>query len=139
MKKNQNRFQYEFEQEMLKYVNDLKKSLREKGWWERDNTEVSQTSFLRSENSDTELGFKFEWGWYNLIHSFVHNLSQFGGSITHIRWSRKKLNLFDLFSKLVFVFSWWFDSLHPDQYLTTTLLKMLKLIFILIQHALIKI
>ena len=53
-------FQYEFEQEMLKHVHDLKKDLREKGWWERETPEVSQTSFLRSENSDAELGFKFE-------------------------------------------------------------------------------
>ena len=35
---------------MLKHVHDLKKDLREKGWWERDSPEVSQTSFLRSEN-----------------------------------------------------------------------------------------
>ena len=53
-------YQYEFEQEMLKHVHDLKKDLREKGWWERDSPEVSQTSFLMSENSDGELGFKFE-------------------------------------------------------------------------------
>ena len=53
-------FQYEFEQEMLKHVHDLKKDLREKGGWERETPEVSQTSFLSSENSDAELGFKFE-------------------------------------------------------------------------------
>ena len=53
-------YQYEFEQEMLKHVHDLKKDLREKGWWERETPEFSQTSFLRSENSDAELGFKFE-------------------------------------------------------------------------------
>ena len=53
-------FQYEFQQEMLKHVHDLRKDLREKGWWERETPEVSQTSFLRSENSDAELGFKFE-------------------------------------------------------------------------------
>ena len=53
-------FQYEFEQEMLKNVHVLKKELREKGWRERETPEVSQTSFLRSENSDAELGFKFE-------------------------------------------------------------------------------
>ena len=53
-------YQYEFEQEMLKHVHDLKKDLREKGWREGESPEVSQTSFLRSENSDTELGFKFE-------------------------------------------------------------------------------
>ena len=29
-------YQYEFEQEMLKQVHDLKKNLREKGWWEKD-------------------------------------------------------------------------------------------------------
>ena len=45
---------------MFKHVHDLKKDLREKGWWERETPEVSQTSFLRSENSDAELGFKFE-------------------------------------------------------------------------------
>ena len=49
-----------FEQEMLKHVHDLKKDLREKGWWERESQEVSKTSFLRSENSDAELGFKFD-------------------------------------------------------------------------------
>ena len=53
-------YQYEFEQEMLKHVHDLKNDLREKGWWERESPEVSQTSFLRSENSDAELGFKFD-------------------------------------------------------------------------------
>ena len=45
---------------MLKHVNDLKKDLKEKGWIEEDSPEVSQTSFLRSEESDAELGFKFE-------------------------------------------------------------------------------
>ena len=45
---------------MLKHVHDLKKDLREKGWWERETQEVSKTSFLRSENSDGELGFKFQ-------------------------------------------------------------------------------
>ena len=53
-------YQYEFEKEMLEHVHDLKKDQREKGWWERESPEVSQTSFLRSENSDAELGFKFE-------------------------------------------------------------------------------
>ena len=45
---------------MLKHVHDFKNDLREKGWWERETPEVSQTSFLRRENSDAELGFKFE-------------------------------------------------------------------------------
>ena len=57
-------FQYEFEQEMLKHVHDLKNDLREKGWWERDTPEVSQTSFLRSENSDAEFGFNFDKSFY---------------------------------------------------------------------------
>ena len=53
-------FQYEFEQEMLNHVHDLKNDLREKGWWERETPEVSQTSFLRSEDLDAELRFKFD-------------------------------------------------------------------------------
>ena len=53
-------FQYEFEQQMFKQVHDLKKDLREKGWWERDSPEVSQTSFLRGKNSDGQLVFDYE-------------------------------------------------------------------------------
>ena len=53
-------YQYEFEQEMLKHVHDLKKDLREKGCWERESLEVSHISFLRIEDSDAQLGFKFE-------------------------------------------------------------------------------
>ena len=45
---------------MLKHVNNLKDEMRENGWWEGESPEVSQTSFLRSEVSDEELGFKFE-------------------------------------------------------------------------------
>ena len=52
-------YQYEFEQEMLKHIHDLKKDLREKGWREGESPEVSQTSFLRGEESDAQLGFKF--------------------------------------------------------------------------------
>ena len=44
-------YQYEFEQEMLKHVHDLKNEIRENGWFQRDTPEVSQTSFLRSEDS----------------------------------------------------------------------------------------
>ena len=54
------KYQYEFEQEMLKHFHDLKNEIREKGWFQRDSPEVFQTSFLRGENSDAELGFKFE-------------------------------------------------------------------------------
>ena len=54
-------FQYEFEQEMLKHIHDLKNELREKGWTHRDlPPEVHQTSFLRGDESDAQLGFKFE-------------------------------------------------------------------------------
>ena len=53
-------YQYEFEQDMLKHVHDLKNEIREKGWFQRDTPEVSQTSFLRSDESDGQLGFKFE-------------------------------------------------------------------------------
>ena len=42
-------YQYEFEQEMLKHFKDLKKDLREKGWWEKETPEVSQISVLRNE------------------------------------------------------------------------------------------
>ena len=55
-------FQYEFEQEMLKHIHDLKKELREKGWTQRDlPPEVHQPSFLRGDESDAQLGFTFEW------------------------------------------------------------------------------
>ena len=54
-------YQYEFEQEMLKHIHDLKKELREKGWTQRDlPPEVHQPSFLRGDESDAQLGFKFE-------------------------------------------------------------------------------
>ena len=51
-------YQYEFEQEMLKHVHDLKNEIREKGWREGESPEVSQTSFLRNDESDAQLGFK---------------------------------------------------------------------------------
>ena len=53
-------YQYEFEQEMLKHVHDLKNQLRESGFTLRESPKVSQTSFLRSEDIDGEIGFKFE-------------------------------------------------------------------------------
>ena len=53
-------YKYEFEQEMLKHVHVPKNDLREKEWWEKESPEIPQTSFLRGENSDPELGFKFE-------------------------------------------------------------------------------
>ena len=56
----QTEYQYEFEQQMLQHVDDLKNKIRENEWFQRDTLEVSQTSFMRSEDSDAELGFKFE-------------------------------------------------------------------------------
>ena len=53
-------YQYEFEQEMLKHVHDLRNELRENGWTQRESPEIHQTSFLRSDESDGQLGFKFE-------------------------------------------------------------------------------
>ena len=38
-------YQYEFEQEMLKHVHDLKNEIREKGWWERDSRDFSDFFF----------------------------------------------------------------------------------------------
>ena len=52
--------QYEFEQEMLKHIQKLKQELSEKGWSQKESPEVFQTSFLRSEESDAQLGFQFE-------------------------------------------------------------------------------
>ena len=53
-------YQYEFEQEMLKHIHKLKQELSEKGWSQKESPEVFQTSFLRSEESDAQLGFQFE-------------------------------------------------------------------------------
>ena len=54
-------FQYGFEQEMLKHIHDLKNELWEKGWTQRDlPPEVQQPSFLRGNESDAKLSFKFE-------------------------------------------------------------------------------
>ena len=53
-------FQYEFEQEMLKHVHNLRNELRENGWIQRELPEVHQSSFILSDESDGQLGFKFE-------------------------------------------------------------------------------
>ena len=54
-------YQYEFEQEMLKQVHELRNELREKGWTQRDlPPEVHQPSFLRGKNSDGQLVFDYE-------------------------------------------------------------------------------
>ena len=53
-------YQYEFEQEMLKHIHELRNELRENGWVQRESPEIHQQSFLRSEESDGKIGFKFE-------------------------------------------------------------------------------
>ena len=53
-------YQYEFEQEMLKHVHELRNELRSNGWSQRESAQVQQISFLRSDESDGQLGFKFE-------------------------------------------------------------------------------
>ena len=54
-------FQYDFEQEMMENAHYLYKELRELRWFQRDlPPEVHQTSFLRGDESDAQLGFKFE-------------------------------------------------------------------------------
>ena len=66
-------FQYEFEQEMLKHIHELKNELREKGWTQRDaSPEVHQPWFLRCDESDAQLGFKFEWTYHaDIDHLFL--------------------------------------------------------------------
>ena len=41
------KFWYKFDQELLKFVHDLKNKIRENGWFQQDLPEVSQNSFLR--------------------------------------------------------------------------------------------
>ena len=53
-------YQYVFEQELLKHIHNLQQELSEKGWSQKESPEVFQTSFLRSEESDAQLGFQFE-------------------------------------------------------------------------------
>jgi hypothetical protein len=53
-------YRCEVEQEMLKHVHEHMNKIRGNGWFQRESPEVSQTSFLRIEESDAQLGFKFE-------------------------------------------------------------------------------
>ena len=53
-------YQYEFEQEMLKHIHDLRNELRENGWVQRESPKVYQTSFIRSDEFDGQLVFEFE-------------------------------------------------------------------------------
>jgi len=51
-------YQYEFEQEMLKHIHEMRKELREKGWMQRDSSpEVSQygSIVLRKKSSSNQL------------------------------------------------------------------------------------
>ena len=59
---------------MLKHVHDLKNEMREKGWREGESPEVSQTSFLRSENSDAELGLSLSDESLESCHQNVDTL-----------------------------------------------------------------
>ena len=60
----ENRYQYEMV---------LKNELREKGWTQRDlPPEDHQPSFLRGDESDAQLGFKFEWTYLaDIKHLFL--------------------------------------------------------------------
>jgi len=62
-------YQYEFEQEMLKQVHDLKNEIRENGWIEGESPEVSQTSLFRKDFREDEISFRFE------SHDFLTRLS----------------------------------------------------------------
>jgi len=62
-------YQYEFEQEMLKHIHYLKNEIREKGWWEREIPDVSQTSLFRKDFREDEISFRFE------SHDFLTRLS----------------------------------------------------------------
>ena len=73
---------------MLKHDLDLKNDLREKGWYERDKTEVYWTSFLRSENSGAEFGFKFECIWIKLVLS--------SHVISHDYWFKSETRIFTI-------------------------------------------
>ena len=53
-------FQYEFEQEMLKHIHELRNELREKGWIQRENPEIHQTSFLRTDLEEDEHSHRFD-------------------------------------------------------------------------------
>ena len=47
---------------MLKHIHKLENEISEKGWTQRDlPPEVHQPSFLGGDESDAQLGFKFEW------------------------------------------------------------------------------
>ena len=86
-------YQYEFEREMLKHIHELKNELREKGWTQRDlPPEVHQPSFLRGDESNAQLGFKFEWNLFIFTYTFTSTLHNLG-----VRWLAsddlvKKLN-----------------------------------------------
>ena len=50
-----------FKKSELKTISDeLRNELRSNGWSQRESPQVQQTSFLRSDESDGQLGFKFE-------------------------------------------------------------------------------
>ena len=50
---------FEFEQEMLRRVHDIKKGLMESRWVIQDKETISQPSFLKTEIIDGEISFEF--------------------------------------------------------------------------------
>ena len=97
---------YEFEQEMLNHVHNLKNEIRENGWIQRETPEVSHTSFLRSEESDAELGFKFEWERYTKFSDCPIQSSSNISSNT-MRFPSPKSVLFMQFSKSHRIVLYW--------------------------------
>ena len=51
-------YQCELEQEMLKHVHDLKKELREKGWWKEINQRFLRPHFLEVKTQMQN------WDWF---------------------------------------------------------------------------
>ena len=62
---------------MLKHVHDLKKDLRKKGWTQRGSPEVSQISFLRSDQMqywDLSLSDESLESCHHIVVTFVPEL-----------------------------------------------------------------
>ena len=69
---------------MMEHSHYLYKELREKGWTQRDlPPEVHQPSFLRGDESDAQLGFKFEWLYHADIAYFFDFFSPFSNTFSN--------------------------------------------------------
>ena len=55
-----NEYQYEFEQEMLKHIHEIKKDQRDKWWSQGNPPKVTQPSFLRTDLWKDEVSIRFE-------------------------------------------------------------------------------